>query len=155
MAPAVRARSRGFTLIELMITVVIMAILAGISVAGYGQYVRRANRVDATSALLRISTAQERFYLQSNTYAGNALLAEAPPDGLGMAGTEQGLYALAIEPDAAGLVVGYRATATAISTRGQGEDAACQVFSIDQSGKRSATAGGGAAGPEVTARCWR
>jgi type IV pilus assembly protein PilE len=81
-------RKRGFTLIELMIVMVIMAILASASVAGYRQYLRRANRTDATAALLRLSAAEERFYLQNNRYATSAdELADPPPAGLGISGT--------------------------------------------------------------------
>ena len=72
-----RSHPTGFTLVELLITVVIIGILAGLSITGYGQYIRRANRADATAALLRISTAQERFYLQNGRYAGPEELAEA------------------------------------------------------------------------------
>ena len=49
---SVTARGRGFTLIELMITVAILAIVTSLAVGGYRQYLRRAARVDATSALL-------------------------------------------------------------------------------------------------------
>ena len=47
----------GFSLIELLIVVVIAAVLIGIGVPGYRQYVQRANRSDATAALLRIAWA--------------------------------------------------------------------------------------------------
>ena len=51
----------GFTLVELMITLAVIAIITSFSVVSYRQYVRRANRVDATSALLHLSAAQERY----------------------------------------------------------------------------------------------
>ena len=101
-------RKRGFTLIELMIVMVIMAILASASVAGYRQYLRRANRADATAALLRLSAAEERFYLQNNRYATTAdELADPPPAGLGIGGTERGFYDLSVAAAADGAVVGY------------------------------------------------
>jgi type IV pilus assembly protein PilE len=146
----------GFTLVELMIVVVIMAILASVSVGGYRQYVRRANRVDATSALLRVSAAQERFYLQNDRYATTAdELSNPPPAGLGTPDTEHGLYALAVEPAGDGATAGYVATATAASDGSQRDDDDCQAFSIDQSGKRGARDAGGAASAEITDRCWR
>ena len=148
-------RSAGFTLVELMIVVVIMAILAGISIGGYRQYVRRANRVDATSALLRLSAAEERFYLQNNHYATTAgELRDPPPAGLGTADTERGLYALDVAPSPDGAIAGYVATATASSDQSQRDDDDCRIFSIDQSGQRSATDAGGASGAEITAKCW-
>jgi type IV pilus assembly protein PilE len=146
----------GFTLVELMIVVVIMAILASASVAGYRQYVRRANRVDATSALLRLSAAEERFYLQNNQYATTPdELSDPPPAGLGTAETNLGLYDLAVEPADAGATVGYTATATASSSGSQRDDDDCQVFSIDQSGKRGASDSAGTESAEITDRCWR
>ena len=138
-----------------MIVVVIMAILAGISIGGYRQYIRRANRVDATSALLRLSAAEERFYLQNNRYATTAdELSDPPPTGLGTADTERGLYALNVASGPDGPTAGYVATATASSDQSQRDDDDCRSFSIDQSGQRSATDAGGGNGAEITAKCW-
>jgi type IV pilus assembly protein PilE len=149
-------RSRGFTLVELLIVVVIMAILASLSVSGYRQYVRRANRVDATSALLHLSAAQERFYLQNDRYATTAdELSAPPPGGLGTAGTEHGLYDLAVVPADAGATAGYSATATASSVGSQRDDDDCHVFSIDQSGRRGARDSGDTESAAIIARCWR
>ena len=149
-------RSKGFTLVELMIVVVVMAILASLSVGGYRQYVRRANRVDATSALLHLSAGQERFYLQNDRYATTAdELAAPPPAGLGTEGTEHGLYDLAVAPADTGATAGYAATATASSTGPQRDDDDCQVFSIDQSGKRGARDSNGTETAAIIDRCWR
>jgi type IV pilus assembly protein PilE len=139
-----------------MIVVAIMAILAIVSVGGYRQYIRRANRVDATSALLRVSTAQERFYLQNDRYATTAAeLSDPPPNGLGTGETEHGLYNLAVAPADAGATSGYTVTATASSTASQRDDDDCQVFSMDQTGKRSARDSAGSENAGITARCWR
>jgi len=139
-----------------MIVVLIMGILATASVAGYRQYVQRANRVDATSALLRVSAAQERFYLQNSRYATTAdELADPPPGGLGIGGTERGFYDLAVDAAPDGAVAGYTITATASGTGPQRDDDDCQAFTIDQSGLRGASDSGGADGADITARCWR
>jgi type IV pilus assembly protein PilE len=139
-----------------MIVVLIMGILATASVAGYRQYAQRANRVDATSALLRVSAAQERFYLQNSQYATTAdELADPPPGGLGIGGTERGFYDLAVDAAPDGAAVGYTITATASATGPQRDDDDCQAFTIDQSGMRGASDSGGGAGADVTARCWR
>lgn len=139
-----------------MIVVVIMAILAGVSTAGYRRYAQRANRVDATSALLKLSAAQERFYLQNNRYATTAAERTDPPSGgLGINGTQHGLYQLSVEPGPDGAAAGYIATATADAANSQRDDDDCQVLSIDQSGQRGAADSGGGESADITARCWR
>jgi type IV pilus assembly protein PilE len=146
----------GFTLIELLIAMVILAIIGGISIGSYRQYIRRANRVDATAALLRITTMQERHYLQNGRYASTAAeLAAPPPAGLGIADTERGYYDLALAPAAGGAVAGYTATATSRAGGRQADDEECRTFSVDQRGQRGAETAGGARGPEITDRCWR
>lgn len=139
-----------------MIVVLIMGILATASVAGYRQYVQRANRVDATSALLRASAAEERFYLQNNRYATTAdEFRDPPPGGLGISGTERGFYELTVEAAADGAAAGYTITATAAGDGPQRDDDDCQAFTIDQSGMRTARDSGGAESAAITARCWR
>jgi len=59
----------GFTLIELMIVVVIVAVLGAIALPAYQQYARETKRADAQSALLRIANLQEKFFSNNNQYA--------------------------------------------------------------------------------------
>lgn len=134
---------RGFTLTELMITVAILIILAAIAVPNYRGHVLRSQRTDAMSALLRISAAQEKFYLQNNTYT----------DVLGPAGLNTGTvsanrhFNLSIRN--AGLQ-GFDAQATV--TGGQAADKKCVFFSLDEQGRKLAR---DADGNETTESCWR
>jgi type IV pilus assembly protein PilE len=64
-----RRPSRGFTLIELMITVAIVAILAAIAIPNYRNYVIRGQLVDATTALAALRANMERYYQDNRTYA--------------------------------------------------------------------------------------
>ena len=129
-------KSRGVTLIELVIVISIIGLLAAIAVPSYRQYVLRANRAEAKSALLNLAAAQEKFYLQNNTYATNSLIATAAPTGLGLsATTEKGYYTLAIANGAN--AAGFSATATAAGS--QAADTRCATFTITQTGAKSAT----------------
>ena len=144
--PPSSAAARGITLIELMIVLAITAVLASLAIPAYRNHVLRVHRTEATSALLSLAAAQERFYLQRLRYATQPELATAPPDGLGIASsTAEGRYRLAIEAaDAATF------TASAAASGTQQEDLQCRAFTIDAHGTRSATDAAGA----PAHRCW-
>jgi type IV pilus assembly protein PilE len=61
-------RLRGFTLIELMVTVAVVSILAAIAIPSYGNYVRRGKVVEATSALADMRMKMEQYYQDNRTY---------------------------------------------------------------------------------------
>lgn len=65
-----KSKSRGFTLIELVITVAIVAILTAIAVPAYNDQVRKARRADGKSVTLQMAQALERWHTVNNTYAG-------------------------------------------------------------------------------------
>ena len=59
----------GFTLVEIMITIVIVAILAGIAYPIYFHYVKESRRSSAITALQRAAAAEEKHYAAYNQYA--------------------------------------------------------------------------------------
>lgn len=61
-------RSRGFTLLELVVVTAIAAILAALAVASYGRYAFRARRADAKHMLMTIAQGEERWYATYNRY---------------------------------------------------------------------------------------
>ncbi len=64
-----RNKFQGFTLIELMVTVAIVAILAAIAVPSYQQYVIRAKRAAAQSEMMVIANFEQQYLLANRTYA--------------------------------------------------------------------------------------
>ncbi|WP_372748281.1 type IV pilin protein [Litorivivens sp.] len=61
-------KSKGFTLIELMIVVAVIAVLAGVAVPAYQEQIAKAKRADAASALATGAQALERYYTTNGTY---------------------------------------------------------------------------------------
>lgn len=150
----VKRHQHGVTLLELMAVVVILGILASIAIPSYRTYVLRAQRSEATAALLRLAAAQEKFYLQNNTYT--TAISGANSLNLFSSGTatEHGWYNLSIAASGAagGIAVGYTATATAVSGQSQFKDTDCRTFTITETGQRGATKSDTT---NNAATCWR
>src|SRR5262245_25274614 len=142
-----KAHAAGFTLIEIMIALAIVAITTMIAASTYRGHVRRSHRVQAIQALLVAASEQEKFYLAHGHY-GDRLDASAgaDPPGLPVASiTPGGHYRISIPVASA---AEYRVVATGADN---GADPLCQVLSIDESGRRFAT---DARGATSAGRCW-
>lgn len=68
-------KQHGFTLIELVITVAVIALLAAIALPSYQQYVIRSKRSAAQAAMMDIANRQQQFLLANRGYADNTALA--------------------------------------------------------------------------------
>ena len=124
----------GFTLIELMVTVAIVAILAAVAYPSYTGHIRKARRTEAKTALLQIQVAQEKYFLQNNAYSP-ALNSSGL--GLGYSSTSptttSGYYTLSYTVGTPATT--YTATATATGT--QTDDINCKSFSINELGTKT------------------
>ena len=137
-------RMAGVTLLELMAVVMVIGVLSMFALPSYRQYVMRAQRGEAKSALLQLATNQERFYLANRTYGATADLAAL---GFPTGNSEKGTYALTVA--SADLTIDYTATATPIAGGAVDMtlDDMCTSFSLTAAGVRTATGTG-------AANCW-
>jgi len=126
----------GFTLIELMITVVVISILASIAYPAYQDYVKRARRADAKQALLVIQLSQEKWRANNSTYSST--IGDVWSGG---STSLDGYYNLTVT---GGTASQYVATAapTGLQT---GDD--CGTFAINVNGEDTS-------GSNASADCW-
>jgi type IV pilus assembly protein PilE len=132
-----RRAARGFTLIELMIVVGVVAILAAIAYPAYTDAVRKGRRGQAKADLMELSQLAERWKTVNNTYVGFG-----SPGGGGVLNGEMGrsprtgaqFYSVSIAATAT--------TFTLTATPGSGSDQAndgCGALSINQAGAKTKT----------------
>ena len=131
---------KGYTLLELLITLAIIAILASISYLGYQSHIISTRRADAQLALLKLSTSLENYYLQHNTYQGATLanmeFSEKSP---------QGFYQMTFVLEQQGQ--SYVAKAIPLGAQAK-EDKACGTLTLTTDGRRSYE------GNDPKASCW-
>jgi len=158
---APRHRHRGFTLVELIVAMVILATLAAIAIPSYNQYVLKSHRTEAKAALMDAASLEERFFSTTNLYTNNPIQL-----GYGVAATPvpvgTGYYIISIinsnppvAPTAAvpgGTPANFLITAVPAPGSMQVNDTACASFSIDSTGKQIALNSGGI---DNTANCWQ
>lgn len=139
----------GFTLIEMLITVLILGILMSIAVNSFKQYLLKARRVEATSALMDLAMAQEKYFAQHLTYSSDI----SGQSGLNYQSqmTENGYYKLSVKITTFAIDGNdsFEMIASAYST--QQQDKSCQRFSINQLSQREAVDHKKAKNSE----CWR
>ncbi|WP_283248525.1 type IV pilin protein [Luteibacter aegosomatis] len=136
-----RSRVPGFTLIELMIVVAVIAVLTMIALPSYTRYTFRARRAEGQELLLRVATAQERYYSTYNTYAGSV----TSDLKFSTDTSANGYYQVSVASSGGSLASGYVLTATAkLSQAGD----ACKNLTLDSNGTKSQT------GTTTNGRCW-
>jgi type IV pilus assembly protein PilE len=137
-------RVKGFTLIELMIAVAVVAILASIALPSYTDYMRRSKIAEATAALLGMRTRLEQFYQDQRTFAGACVAGTVAPLPTGLKYFTVACTTLTPTQ--------YTVTATGIN------DMAGIVFTVNEANTRATTVTAGTAmanaGYIANATCW-
>ena len=140
--------TQGFTLIELVITMVIVAILASIAIPAYNSYILKSHRTEAKTALLDMASLEERYFTTQNVYSTAAT-------DLGYSGwpavVGSGYYEIqaadvvvtpATAPTAlvpAGVPASFTITAVPVPGNMQTQDTTCTSFTISSTGAQTAT----------------
>jgi len=142
-------------LIELMITVLIVAILAAIALPTYKNQIRKSRRVDAKTALLDLAGREERYFNTNNAYTtsfANLGYVATTPQLVG-----SGYYQVALAAQAAGTnpytIPTFVVSATPY-TAAQLKHTSCLYFSVDNTGKQTAFTNTNGTGTDNTATCW-
>jgi type IV pilus assembly protein PilE len=127
------ARHRsGFTLIEVMIVVGIVAILASIAVPAYRDYIRRGQLVDATNGLSTFHARMERHFQDNRSYATVGAFVSPCLGPVGARTVGNGNFVI-------GCSAGPTATTFTLQAAGAGPMAGF-TFTIDQTGTQATTA---------------
>jgi type IV pilus assembly protein PilE len=142
MMPSHRKLTGGFTLIELMIVVAIIAILAAIAIPSYLDYVTRSKLTEAYNTLSAYRVSQEQYFQDNRTYIGT---------GLGSCGAAQPSNLKYFQPNCvASSSTAYIATAVGIA----GTPTAGFTFTINNANAQATTAAPTAKGWTTNANCW-
>ena len=116
-------RIKGFTLIELMIVVAVLAILAALAIPIYQGHIERTRRADAITGLTETAQRLERCFTRANTYE-NCVDEPETPDGF---------YNLTFHELSS---TSYELRAEPVSPQDSDD---CQRFTLDHRGNRTAT----------------
>jgi type IV pilus assembly protein PilE len=143
------AASRGFTLIEVMIVVVIVSILAAIGYPSYLNHVRKSARAEAKVRLMQVAQLEERYFTEKNTYTTDIAAL------LGVTGTVYSnsnndagsAYQITIAAGTPG--IGTSFTLSAVPQGSQTGDTECGTLQLVHTGKKQITGTGNAT------QCWK
>lgn len=121
---------RGFTLIEVMITVAIIAILAAIATPAYNEQIRKSRRADAKVALAQTAQRLERCYVDNNTFVFDAANAPGCPQSHT---TSDGYYTITV----AATPSTYSLTARPTAKGSQDDDSHCNQIILGSDGSKT------------------
>src|SRR5882757_8196659 len=147
-------RRKGFTLIELMITIAIVSLLASVALPSFLSSIRKSRRTEARTALLDLPARAERMYSTTNSYldAANALT----PFDLGLASVATATWPVTLGSGyysfSAPVTTATTFSFVATPAGAQAKDTDCASFTVTNTGLQSSLNSSSA---DSTAICWK
>ena len=71
-------RSNGFSLVELLVTIVVIGVLAAVAFGSYQSYIRKGRRADAQAYLMDLVQRQQQYFTDSRSYAADVATLNDP-----------------------------------------------------------------------------
>jgi len=136
-------KQQGFSLIELMLVMIVIAVFASFTYPSYRESITRARRLDGQTALFDLASRMEQFYAKEQSYEGATLGSGAESDVLSSKYSPQNWYTLVIKSQS-----DSEFSLQAIPQGAQAEnDQSCRILGFDSHGIKSKTGNSGA-------KCW-
>lgn len=135
---------RGFTLMEMMVTVAIIGIIAAIAFPSYNSHLITTRRTAATACLTEMAQFMERLYTSSMNYSKDMDDADTVLPNSNCRNDLADFYTLSLDAD----VQTFTISATPAT---QYPDEKCGILTIDQAGGRTANGSGEV---EIVRACW-
>ena len=121
-------KENGFTLIELMVVIIILAVVAAIALPNFLEQTRKARRSDAKQPLFDVAAQLEQYYQDNKGYSGYVISTTT-------ASSPEGYYTISFF--AGPTTTSY--TIQAAPTGTQVKDTKCKTFRLDNLGQKTAT----------------
>ena len=136
--PLAVRRQDGFSLTEVMMTLVIIGILMAVAVPMYQDSMRKSRRADAMRELMELGSRQERFYAQNSRYTN--VISEGTGLDLGRTETRDGHYDLrvvqCVDNDGNSIALDQCYVLQATPKGEQANDEECAIIRVDSLGQR-------------------
>ena len=151
------AHMSGFTLIELMIALAIVAVLTSLALPAYTSYVARAKRADARVQLVQVAQFMQRFYAANDSFAqdraNNDVLSQIPAALKQSPADSAKVYDLVIPAESLS-ATGFELRMVPVLGSSMASDS-CGSFTLTSAGLRGVLVGNLIGNTRLRDSCWR
>lgn len=140
----------GFTLVELLIVMAIIAVLVSLGYPSYQEYLIQSRRTDGQASLLDLANRMEDYYAEHNTYASATLATGNVDTDVLPSSTSPALWynlSIVTQDDRTYLL-------QATPQKAQTNDKTCQSLTLNSLGEKNITTGPEGAPTGTVTKCW-